>query len=261
MSRPRALAAPAMLVALAALLVGQAAAADSANNTPAKPPVAAAATPTAQPVGKLVELAIDTGNSAQLRGRDAQRQLVVTGRFSSGQTRDLTRHVAYTVTPPGIVAVDSTGLATPLADGKAAIQVAADGAPPKALEVTVTNYVDDPPVNFPNQIVPIFTKLGCNSGGCHGKASGQNGFKLSLLGFEPTRGFRAPGEGRPRPAAVSGRARPEPAAAKADQRHAARRRHSGWNATRIEYRLMRRWITAGHALRQADRSRRSPASK
>ncbi|MEO6787544.1 MAG: DUF1549 and DUF1553 domain-containing protein, partial [Chthoniobacteraceae bacterium] len=44
-------------------------------------------------------------------------------------------------------------------------------------------------INFPNQIVPIFTKAGCNSGGCHGKASGQNGFKLSLLGFEPTEDY------------------------------------------------------------------------
>ena len=43
-----------------------------------------------------------------------------------------------------------------------------------------------PPINFANQVVPIFTKLGCNAGGCHGKASGQNGFRLSLLGFEPT---------------------------------------------------------------------------
>jgi hypothetical protein len=34
-------------------------------------------------------------------------------------------------------------------------------------------------------IVPIFTKTGCNGGGCHGKAAGQNGFRLSLLGFEP----------------------------------------------------------------------------
>ena len=51
--------------------------------------------------------------------------------------------------------------------------------------MTVDHFVDDPQINFPNQIVPIFTKLGCNSGGCHGKASGQNGFKLSLLGFEP----------------------------------------------------------------------------
>src|SRR6476659_5131222 len=44
---------------------------------------------------------------------------------------------------------------------------------------------DDRPLNFANDIVPIFTKAGCNAGGCHGKASGQNGFKLSLLGFEP----------------------------------------------------------------------------
>src|SRR4051812_14597799 len=46
-----------------------------------------------------------------------------------------------------------------------------------------------PTVNFPNQIVPIFTKAGCNAGGCHGKSSGQNGFKLSLLGFEPTEDY------------------------------------------------------------------------
>jgi len=45
------------------------------------------------------------------------------------------------------------------------------------------------PINFPNQIVPIFTKLGCNAGGCHGKASGQNGFRLSLLGFEPSEDY------------------------------------------------------------------------
>src|SRR5687768_17057146 len=41
------------------------------------------------------------------------------------------------------------------------------------------------PINFANDIVPIFTKAGCNGGGCHGKSAGQNGFRLSLLGFEP----------------------------------------------------------------------------
>src|SRR5687767_3861670 len=45
------------------------------------------------------------------------------------------------------------------------------------------------PINFANEIVPIFTKAGCNGGGCHGKSSGQNGFKLSLLGFEPTEDY------------------------------------------------------------------------
>ena len=33
-------------------------------------------------------------------------------------------------------------------------------------------------VQFTTDVVPILTKLGCNSGGCHGKATGQNGFKL-----------------------------------------------------------------------------------
>jgi hypothetical protein len=42
------------------------------------------------------------------------------------------------------------------------------------------------PLNFVNDIVPILTKAGCNSGGCHAKAdTGQRGFRLSLLGFEP----------------------------------------------------------------------------
>src|SRR5262245_49364757 len=43
----------------------------------------------------------------------------------------------------------------------------------------------NPPVYFLTDVVPVLTKLGCNSGGCHGKATGQNGFKLSLLGYEP----------------------------------------------------------------------------
>ena len=44
---------------------------------------------------------------------------------------------------------------------------------------------------FVTDVVPVLTKLGCNSGGCHGKATGQNGFKLSLLGFEPQVDYQA----------------------------------------------------------------------
>lgn len=43
----------------------------------------------------------------------------------------------------------------------------------------------DRKVYFGTDVVPILTKLGCNGGGCHGKATGQNGFRLSLFGFEP----------------------------------------------------------------------------
>lgn len=40
-------------------------------------------------------------------------------------------------------------------------------------------------IYFRTDVVPILTKLGCNGGGCHGKATGQNGFQLSLFGFDP----------------------------------------------------------------------------
>jgi len=40
------------------------------------------------------------------------------------------------------------------------------------------------PVSFQNDVQPILTARGCNQGACHGKQRGQNGFQLSLLGFD-----------------------------------------------------------------------------
>src|SRR6185503_16003351 len=39
--------------------------------------------------------------------------------------------------------------------------------------------------SFVNDVVPIFTRFGCNQGACHGKGVGQNGFRLSLRGYAP----------------------------------------------------------------------------
>src|SRR5205085_8781519 len=39
--------------------------------------------------------------------------------------------------------------------------------------------------SFLNDVEPIFTRLGCNQGACHGKGTGQNGFRLSLRGYAP----------------------------------------------------------------------------
>jgi len=42
----------------------------------------------------------------------------------------------------------------------------------------------EPPILFELDVQPILSRAGCNSGACHGKARGQNGFALSLLGFD-----------------------------------------------------------------------------
>jgi hypothetical protein len=45
-------------------------------------------------------------------------------------------------------------------------------------------------VSFVNDVVPLLTRHGCNAGACHAKAgNGQNGFQLSLLGFEPAEDY------------------------------------------------------------------------
>jgi hypothetical protein len=40
------------------------------------------------------------------------------------------------------------------------------------------------PVSFAREVIPAFTKVGCNSGGCHGTPTGKNGFRLSLRGYD-----------------------------------------------------------------------------
>ena len=143
--------------------------------------------------GNLVSISVETGRSAdgrfQLAGRDASQQLIIFGHYDSGQLRDLTRDVTYTVTPDTIARVDVTGHVTPITEGEASIHIRSELGPDTTTKLFVTNIQQDLPVNFPNQIVPIFTKYSCNGGGCHGKSGGQNGFRLSLLGFEPTEDF------------------------------------------------------------------------
>src|SRR5205814_2388881 len=38
---------------------------------------------------------------------------------------------------------------------------------------------------FSRDVQAVFSRLGCNGGGCHGAVKGQNGFKLSLFGADP----------------------------------------------------------------------------
>src|SRR6202011_5466999 len=57
--------------------------------------------------------------------------------------------------------------------------------------VTVKGAGDVRRFNFENDVIPLFSRHGCNSSGCHGKAEGQNGFKLSVFGFDPPADFAA----------------------------------------------------------------------
>ena len=67
----------------------------------------------------------------------------------------------------------------------ASAAVACRGLPASAVETQAGT------VRFTTEVAPLLTRLGCNGGACHGKATGQNGFRLSLLGFEPDMDYQA----------------------------------------------------------------------
>jgi len=119
-----------------------------------------------------------------LVGPEDRQQLAITLRDEAGGDRDATRDAKYTASPSGVVTVSKSGFVTPLANGEATIKVEYDGAA-ASIPARVRSFEHPQPLSFPNDIVPLFTRAGCNGGACHGKPAGQNGFKLSLLGFEP----------------------------------------------------------------------------
>ena len=41
------------------------------------------------------------------------------------------------------------------------------------------------PISFRLDVMPVFFRAGCNSGGCHGAARGKDGFHLGLFGYDP----------------------------------------------------------------------------
>lgn len=129
-----------------------------------------------------IEIGPSTTDAIAIRSRDARQQLLVSATHADGSLTDATRDVTWTISDPAVLQIDSTGMAVPSADGEITV-TATLGDKSDTLKVSVTGFANPLPINFRNQVVPIFTKLGCNGGGCHGKSGGQNGFRLSLLGF------------------------------------------------------------------------------
>jgi hypothetical protein len=174
---------------VAVLSVSQARSADQPQ--PASPPQPPAAPPAAAAAAAAIEVSTGDEHGAaplKLIGTRGRRQLVVSApRSPDAQAgrRDVTHEAAYRVDPPTVAEVVEGGYLVPRGNGAATVIVAAAGLPEARLPVVVERYGADPLVDFDTEVVPIFTKYGCNGGGCHGKSGGQNGFRLSLLGFEP----------------------------------------------------------------------------
>ena len=120
----------------------------------------------------------------ELRGPRSQHGLVVTAELANGQLRDITQDATYTVKQPDLLTVSKPGECQPKADGQTEITVTFQGAT-ITVPVAISGVTESRPPSFREEIIPLFTKFGCNQGACHGKQAGQNGFRLSLRGYAP----------------------------------------------------------------------------
>jgi hypothetical protein len=130
-----------------------------------------------------------TPAEVKLRGADAVQRLVVLGSAGSS-TFDYSRKATYTSSAKNVIEVSEDGVITPRGNGSAEVRVSVAGKSAIA-KVTVADYGVEEVINFRNHVEPVLTKNGCNAGGCHGKATGQNNFRLSLLGFDADYDYNA----------------------------------------------------------------------
>ena len=110
-----------------------------------------------------------------LPGRGASQQLVVVGKDCVLQSSN-----------SSVVSVDRVKrLAVAAKPGTAEVRARCAGGETARVAVEVRNQaLSQIEPRFSPDVISILTIKGCNGSGCHGSPAGQNGFKLSLFGYD-----------------------------------------------------------------------------
>ena len=130
---------------------------------------------------ELTEIIAYPSDICLYNARD-RHTIMVQAVFADGLTRDVTEEATITVADKTLITLEGTTLA-PTADGETTVSVAFGGKT-LSLPAIVKDSAVTPELSFKLDIMPIFMKANCNTGSCHGAASGKDGFRLSLFGFD-----------------------------------------------------------------------------
>ena len=126
----------------------------------------------------------------EIASPETSDQFLMTAIDSTGRRIDVTRSATLSLSSPNVAAIYAAGRIDPLSDGEVTLTAHFNEMSATAL-IRVRGISHPTPVSFRHDVIPLLSKSGCNSGGCHGKAEGQNGFRLSVFGFDPARDFDA----------------------------------------------------------------------
>jgi hypothetical protein len=123
------------------------------------------------------------GDIVLSKAGDSQRFLVL-ARTVDGAEEDVTSQCRIAISAPGILAVDAAkGVITGQRPGRSEVSAQLKSLR-GATQVKVGEGSSEVSVRFSPDVISVFTIKGCNSSGCHGSPAGQNGFKLSLFGYD-----------------------------------------------------------------------------
>jgi hypothetical protein len=117
---------------------------------------------------------------------DRQR-IVVQVRAADGRTLDVTAAAEIALTNAALAVVERSpdgAMVKPVADGDGGIRVTHAGHTVE-VPLRVVSASTPAPLSFRLDVMPVFSRAGCNMGSCHGAARGKDGFNLSLFGFDP----------------------------------------------------------------------------
>ena len=113
---------------------------------------------------------------------DLQR-LVAVATYNDGTTRDITNKVEFKPEDSSLISVEGN-IFRPRKDGETTIKINFHGKD-AAIPIKISNAEKKRPVSFRLDVMPVFMRASCNTGSCHGSARGQDGFMLSLFGYDP----------------------------------------------------------------------------
>jgi hypothetical protein len=119
-----------------------------------------------------------------LNGPHAGQRLIVVAEEAGHIIADRSPDAKFASSQPSVATVDQLGVVRPISDGEAVI-TATHGDSQATARVKVVHAKDAAPFSFTNDVIPLLTKAGCNSGACHGALAGKGGLKLSLRGYDP----------------------------------------------------------------------------
>jgi Protein of unknown function (DUF1553)/Protein of unknown function (DUF1549) len=117
-----------------------------------------------------------------LHGPESRQQLILEKTRDNQFIGQVTNDVQFVSSDTNIVRIEK-GDAIPVKNGTVTV-TAKSGKESASVQINV-EAMDRPfDWSFRNHVQPVLAKNGCSSGACHGAAAGQNGFKLSLRGYD-----------------------------------------------------------------------------